>query len=74
MGWTKIKAFMTGQTALDLQGNALLATSMRNPGQQTRQDGCGQDNQLFVHGWIAASIDTRAAMTGGLLGSGELLR
>ncbi len=74
MGWTKIKVFITGHTTPDMQRNALLSTSKWSASQKSHLDGFGPDNQLFVHGWIAASNDTRAAMTGGLLGSGDLLR
>jgi hypothetical protein len=74
MGLTKIKELVTGQARLEKRGSAIVPTAGGEADQTITHYDCAQDNQEIGHGWIAAAHDTRSSMTGGLMGSGRLLR
>jgi len=74
MGWTKIKELVIAHARPEKRGSAIVPTAGGEAGQTITHYDCAQDNQEIGHGWIAAAHDTRSSITGGLMGSGRLLR
>ena len=74
MGWTKIKELVIAQARPEKRGNTIVPTAGGKAGQTITHYDSAQDNQEIGHGWIATAHDTRSLMTGGLMGSGSLLR